>query len=124
MTSAGPARHASFGAYAPALVGLGTLVAFFLVMELLIQSGMVNRFIVPPPSEILGSFGRVIVEEHVFNRFLLTLTECLTAGVMLTVFGVAGGVLMHRFKLLQQACETWVAAQHQEMINIATAHDG
>ena len=29
---------------------------------------------------------------------------------MLTVFGVAGGVLMHRFKLLQQACETWVAA--------------
>jgi NitT/TauT family transport system permease protein len=110
MTSAGPARHANFGAYAPALAGLGTLVVFFLVMELLIQSGMVNRFIVPPPSEILGSFGRVIVEEHVFNRFLLTLTECLTAGVMLTVFGVAGGVLMHRFKLLQQACETWVAA--------------
>ncbi len=29
---------------------------------------------------------------------------------MLTVFGIAGGVLMHRFKLLQQACETWVAA--------------
>jgi NitT/TauT family transport system permease protein len=96
--------------YAPALVGLGTIVAFFLVMELLVQTGMVNRFIVPPPSEIFGSFGRVIVEEHVFSRFVLTLTECLTAGVMLTVFGVAGGVLMHRFKLLQQACETWVAA--------------
>ena len=29
---------------------------------------------------------------------------------MLTVFGIAGGVLMHRFRLLQQACETWVAA--------------
>jgi NitT/TauT family transport system permease protein len=26
------------------------------------------------------------------------------------VVGVAGGVAMHRFKLLQQACETWVAA--------------
>ena len=45
-----------------------------------------------------------------FSRFLLTLGECLTAGVMLTVFGIAGGVLMHRVKLLQQACETWVAA--------------
>ena len=45
-----------------------------------------------------------------FSRFLLTAAECLTAGVMLTVFGVAGGVLMHRFKLLRQACETWVAA--------------
>ncbi len=29
---------------------------------------------------------------------------------MLTVFGIGIGVLMHRFRLLQQACETWVAA--------------
>ena len=106
--SAAVARRS--GSYMPQVVGLGSLVAFFLVMELLVQTGMVNRFIVPPPSEILGSFGRVIVEEHVFSRFLQTLTECLVAGVMLTVFGVAGGVLMNRFKLLQQACETWVAA--------------
>jgi len=110
MTAATLRKRSRLSAYAPALVGLGTIVGFFLVMELLVQTGMVNRFIVPPPSEILGSFGRVIVEEHVFSRFVLTLTECLTAGVMLTVFGVAGGVLMHRFKLLQQACETWVAA--------------
>jgi ABC-type nitrate/sulfonate/bicarbonate transport system permease component len=34
----------------------------------------------------------------------------LVAGAMLTLFGVAGGMLMHRFKLLQQACETRVAA--------------
>ncbi|HEY7230063.1 MAG TPA: ABC transporter permease subunit [Pseudolabrys sp.] len=69
-----------------------------------------SRFIVPPPSEIIASFGRVIVEEHVLRRFLLTLGECLAAGIMLTIFGIAGGVLMHRIKLLQQACETWVAA--------------
>lgn len=104
-----PKRSPSRG-IPPQLVGLGALVAFFLIVEPLIQIGLVNRFIVPPPSEILGSFGRVIVEEHVFSRFLLTLTECLIAGVMLTVFGVTGGVLMHRYKLLQQACETWVAA--------------
>lgn len=110
MTAAAPTRRSRPNAYAPAAVGLGTVVAFFLIMELLVQTNVVTRFIVPPPSEILASFGRVIVEEHVFSRFVLTLTECLTAGVMLTVFGVAGGVLMHRFKLLQQACETWVAA--------------
>jgi NitT/TauT family transport system permease protein len=109
MTAAA-ARRSITNDVAAKAVGLGSLVAFLLLMELLIQTGIITRFIVPPPSEILGSFGRVIVEEHVFSRFLLTLTECLTAGVMLTVFGVAGGVLMHRFKLLQQACETWVAA--------------
>jgi NitT/TauT family transport system permease protein len=105
-----PARHTALRAYIPPAVGLATLVGFFVAVEGLIQVGVLNRFIVPPPSEIIGSFGRVIVEEHVFSRFLLTLGECLTAGVMLTVFGVAGGVLMQRYKLLQQACETWVAA--------------
>jgi NitT/TauT family transport system permease protein len=110
MTAAAPATQSSPRSVPPAAVGLTTLALFFLLIEVLIQIGVVNRFIVPPPSEILGSFYRVIVEEQVFSRFLLTLTECLTAGVMLTVFGVAGGVLMHRFRLLQQACETWVAA--------------
>jgi NitT/TauT family transport system permease protein len=109
MTAAAQKR-ASFADIAPALTGAGSLLAFFIIMELLVQTGLVNRFIVPPPSEILGSFGRVIVEEHVFSRFMQTLGECLAAGVMLTVFGVAGGVLMNRYKLLQQACETWVAA--------------
>jgi NitT/TauT family transport system permease protein len=104
------APRANLRAYVPAATGFSALVAFFVAVEGLIQTGVLNRFIVPPPSEIVGSFGRVIVEEHVFSRFMLTLGECLTAGVMLTVFGVAGGVLMQRYKLLQQACETWVAA--------------
>jgi NitT/TauT family transport system permease protein len=94
----------------PALVGVAALVFVLLVVELLIQLNFVSRFIVPPPSEIIASFGRVIVEEHVLRRFLLTLGECLAAGIMLTIFGIAGGVLMHRIRLLQQACETWVAA--------------
>jgi NitT/TauT family transport system permease protein len=110
MTAAAPAKSSAPNSFAPTAVGLGTLVIFLLTVEILIRTGVISQFIVPPPSEIIGSFYRVIVEEHVFNRFVLTLTECLTAGVMLTVFGVAGGVLMHRFKLLQQACETWVAA--------------
>lgn len=104
------AKRAKLGKYAPAAASLGALVAFFVVVEILIQAGLISRFIVPPPSEIIASFGRVIVEEQVFSRFLFTLGECLTAGVMITVFGIASGVLMHRFKLLQQACETWVAA--------------
>ena len=109
MTAA-PAKRARPGRVAAKAVGLGALAAFLVVVEILIQIGVINRFIVPPPSEIIASFYRVIAEERVFSRFLLTGAECLTAGVMLTVFGVAGGVLMHRFKLLQQACETWVAA--------------
>ncbi len=100
----------NIGEYMSALLGVFSLVLFFLMIEALVQTGVINRFIIPAPSEVIGSFWRVIREENVLGRFLLTASECLTAGVMLTVFGIAGGVLMHRFKLLQQACETWVAA--------------
>ncbi|MDO8875929.1 MAG: ABC transporter permease subunit [Pseudolabrys sp.] len=110
MTATTPTRRFTLGNALPALTGVGTLVGFFVIVELLIQTGALNRFIVPPPSEIIASFPRIIVEEDVLGRFVLTLTECLTAGIMLTVVGVTGGVLMQRFKLLQQACETWVAA--------------
>ncbi|MBV9348393.1 MAG: ABC transporter permease subunit [Pseudolabrys sp.] len=105
--------------YTPQLVGAGSLLAFLAALELLIRAGVITRFIVPPPTEIIASFGRVMVEEHVLTRFLLTFGECLAAGIMLTVVGVATGVLMHRYRLLQQACETWVAAMASAPIVLA-----
>ncbi len=94
----------------PALFGILTLVVLFAVMEALIRAGLINKFIVPPPLEILVSFPRLFLEEHIIRRFALTMSECLAASVLLTIFGVIGGVIMQRYKLLQQACETWVAA--------------
>jgi NitT/TauT family transport system permease protein len=94
----------------PRLIGFATLVAALLAAELLIQIGLINRFIVPPPSEVGVALFRIVTEEHVFYRFLVTAGECLVAGVMLTLVGVSTGVLMHRIKLLQRATETWVAS--------------
>lgn len=107
--SASSRRFAIYDAL-PAAVGIGTVILFFVVLEVLIQTNVITRFIVPPPSEIIGSFGRVFVEEHIVSRFFFTLGECLMAGVMITVFGVIGGFLLYRYKLLQEATETWVAA--------------
>ena len=55
------------------------------LIEVLIRVGVLNRFIVPLPSQIVGGFERVIVEEHIFARFLLTLQECVSAGALLAV---------------------------------------
>lgn len=96
--------------YAPPLVGVGSLVVLFGALEILIRSGLINRFIVPPPSEILESFERIIFEEGVIGRFFFTAGECLVASVMLVVVGVTIGVVMERYGLLRRACETWVAA--------------
>src|SRR6266702_1616737 len=96
--------------YVPAALGLGSFVAFIALVELLIRVGVINRFIVPMPSDIIAAFPRVIVEEHVLQRFLLTAGEALSASILVTIFGVVGGVMLHRYQLLRLATETWVAA--------------
>ncbi|HET9619233.1 MAG TPA: ABC transporter permease subunit [Pseudolabrys sp.] len=110
MSTAAPARRSPLAEFAPAAAGLGCVVLVFAALEGLIRAGVISEYIMPPPSHVLAAFGRVIMEEHIVRRFFLTIGECLTTGVMITVFGVAGGVLLHRYKLLQQAVETWVAA--------------
>jgi len=94
---------------APAL-GLGSIIVFIGLVELLIRIGLINRFIVPLPSEIIAAFPRVIIEEDVLQRFLLTAGEAFSASILVTIFGVAGGVLLYRYHLLRLATETWVAA--------------
>lgn len=96
--------------YAPPALGLGTLASGAFILEVLIRAGLINRYVVPLPSQIIASFGRVITEEDVVSRFFLTSGEALAAGLLITVVGVASGALLHRFLLLRAAVETWVAA--------------
>jgi NitT/TauT family transport system permease protein len=96
--------------YVPAALGLASFAAFIALVELLIRVGVINRFIVPMPSDILAAFPRIIVEEHVLQRFLLTAGEAFSASILVIIFGVAGGVLLYRYVLLRLATETWVAA--------------
>jgi NitT/TauT family transport system permease protein len=97
-------------ALVPLAIGLGTLIASVAAIEILIRIGVVNRFIVPMPSQIAGAFERVILEEDIPHRFLVTARESLWATLLLAVFGIGIGVLLYRVKLLRDATETWVAA--------------
>lgn len=94
----------------PVAIGLGSFIAFLLVIEGLIRIGLINRYIVPMPSQIALAFERVILEENILGRFRLTFFEALQAGVMITVVGILTGILLYRFDLWRRACETWIAA--------------
>ncbi len=94
----------------PVALGVGSLAAAIVAVELLIRLGAINQFIVPLPSQIVMAFGRVIVEEDILARFRLTLFEAFTAGAMITVVGVALGLVLFRIDVLRRATETWVAA--------------
>src|SRR5262245_50730683 len=94
----------------PPVLGIGSFAAAIAIVELLIRVKLINRFVVPMPSEVFWAFPRIVVEEHVLSRFLFTAAEAFAASILVTIVGVAGGVLLHRFELLRAATETWVAA--------------
>jgi NitT/TauT family transport system permease protein len=96
--------------YFPAVLGLGSFAAFIVAVELLVYLDVLNRFIIPPPTDVAAAFPRVIMDEHVLSRFSQTAIEAIVASVLVTIFGVAGGVLLYQYNLLRRATETWVAA--------------
>ena len=94
----------------PFVFGVICLLALVTVIEVLIRTGWINPFIVPKPTDIVMSFERIIVEENILPRFLLTCGEALAASLMLSVFGIAIGALLHKNRLIRLATENWVAA--------------
>jgi NitT/TauT family transport system permease protein len=92
------------------VLGAVTVLALIAGVELLIRAGIINRFIVPLPSQILAAIPRIIVEENVLHRFSQTMQEILWASLLLAAVGISLGALLYRFRILRLACETWVAA--------------
>jgi NitT/TauT family transport system permease protein len=94
---------------APAL-GFITLFGAIALVEGLIRAGVINRFVVPLPSQVLAAIPRIVAEEGIPHRFWQTMQEALWGSLLLIVVGVSLGMLLFRFRLLRSACETWVAA--------------
>jgi NitT/TauT family transport system permease protein len=105
MRGGGNRRH-----WAAVATGLGSLVAVLAAIEFLVRAGVINRYVVPLPSDVLLSVPRIAAGEDVLNRVVLTGWECLAAGALLAVVGIALGTLFHRVALLRLACEDWVGA--------------
>ncbi len=106
MSTAAIARERLFAL----TLGLGALLAALAATELMLRLGLLNRYIIPLPSEVGAAFGRVIMEEDIFGRFRLTFIEAFSAGAMIAVIGIAFGIVLYRMHLLREATETWVAA--------------
>ena len=94
----------------PVVFGVACLLALVALIEVLIRVGLINPFIVPKPTDIVMSFERIIMEENILPRFLLTCGEALAASLMLSVVGISLGVLLHKSRLVRLATETWIAA--------------
>ena len=92
------------------LTGAGSVLGAVALFEVLIRAGIINRFIVPLPSQIIAAIPRIVAEENVAHRFWQTAQEILWASLLLALVGISLGALLYRFRTLRLACESWVGA--------------
>lgn len=92
------------------LIGLASILALLALLQALIRADVVSAFVVPPPTDVAASLWRVIVDEHVPFRFLVTAGEALAAGALILLVGVPIGLLLYRAPRMRAAFEPWVAA--------------
>ena len=98
-------QRSTRGSWGAVLFGFATLVTATCVVEWMLRISLLNRYIVPLPSEVMLSFPRIVVEEKIAGAFATTFMECFYAMLLVTVIGI-----LYRFTALRAATEIWVAA--------------
>lgn len=94
----------------PIAFGLGCVALSFCAVEVMLAVGVLNQFVIPFPSAVISSFGRLFAEEQLLHRLLVTGAEALAASLLVIGFGIGGGILLHRHRILRLATESWIAA--------------
>lgn len=93
-----------------AAFGIASLLAAGAIIQALITTDVISRYVVPLPTEVLAALVRIVREEHVVERFLLTGMETLAAGLLIIAVGVPIGVWLYRSEHARRAFGSWVAA--------------
>ena len=94
----------------PLAIGFATVGLALGVVEILLLLGLLNQFVIPLPSAVFSSFGRLFAEEQLLERLMMTGSEALAASVLVSVVGISLGVLLYKVRILALATEPWVAA--------------
>lgn len=98
------------GRWMPVVFGIVVLAVFTIVIETLLRTGVLNRFIIPPPSDVFAAFPRLVMSEDILGHFLTTCGECFYAILLMALIGIPAGAVLHRAHLLRAATESWIAA--------------
>ncbi|MBL0931013.1 MAG: ABC transporter permease [Alphaproteobacteria bacterium] len=94
------------------LLRIGVLVAVFLLLEALCRAGIIVRFTMQPPSEILRDFYRIMVSGRFNGAIATTLGNAAIAFSMAVSIGVTFALIVHRRKVAREALEPLFATYY------------
>jgi NitT/TauT family transport system permease protein len=92
------------------ILGLATVAAAAVLLELLVASGVLPAYIFVRPSAMLFSIVGLFREEALLERLLVTLGATLLSAAMAVVSGVSLGWALYRCRFLDEIFGTWIAA--------------
>jgi NitT/TauT family transport system permease protein len=96
----------------PGRVRFALALLLVLFLEALCRFGVINRFAMIPPSEILWHLGRLLVGGTMGPAIAKTLTNVAIACVSAIVAGVILGTLIHRWRALRETLDPLFAAYY------------
>jgi ABC-type nitrate/sulfonate/bicarbonate transport system permease component len=89
---------------------VGSLAAIAATLELISATGLVSRFLMPPPSAVAASFKRLFVHNDLFHYFLVSAGEVFMAATLAIALGAAGGWLLYVRPVAWRAFTSWIVA--------------
>jgi NitT/TauT family transport system permease protein len=87
-------------------------VALVMLLEGLCRSGIIGRFSMIPPSEIVWHLGKILAGKEMWPAILKTLANVAVACVSAVMVGVILGTLIHRARALRETLEPLFAAYY------------
>jgi NitT/TauT family transport system permease protein len=93
-------------------VRLAIAVGIVVLLEALCRLGIIDRFAMPPPSEIVWNLGRILISGHMWPAITKTLGNVAAACGAAIVSGVLLGTLLHRRSGLRDTLDPLFAAYY------------
>lgn len=92
----------------PPICGALFVLTLLVILQILVDRGIINRFVVPAPSDVFESVPKLFLHEGLLSRFYATFTETFAASVIAVALGVLLGWLLQRLPLVNAAFLSWI----------------
>ena len=96
--------------WGPATAGLAAVAGAALLMQGVIDAGLVSPFMISPPTKIIDAFGELATGEGLATAFLLTFGATFAASALAAFVAIPTGYVLYRYPLLGRAYESWIGA--------------